>query len=371
MTDSPASHTPAVHGGDVWQAAAEFGIPADELLDFSANINPRGLPAGARLRLRREAADPRLLMRYPDPSAGELRSVLSRRLQLPPEAIAIGAGAEALIGASLSSLGARRCLVPVPAFSEYARACASCGAVFEPFALDPELDFHLNVGAFCGTLRSGQRDCAVLNNPHNPSGALLAAAEVRRILDTAEAGEVRVLLDEAFIDYAPGASLLQEAVRRPGVIVVRSLTKFYGCPALRVGYAVGAPPSIARLAASTPTWPVTLLALNALGEAVGDDVYAETTLRENEFERSRLAADLAALGAQVFPSAANFLLVRLPAGWPAAASIRERLISGHRILVRNCDSYEGLERGRYLRVAVRTATDNGRLIEAFKQVVKE
>ncbi|MBI4876664.1 MAG: aminotransferase class I/II-fold pyridoxal phosphate-dependent enzyme [Acidobacteria bacterium] len=349
----------------------EFGIPADELLDFSANINPRGLPAGALLRLRREAADPRLLMRYPDPSAGELRSVLSRRLQLPPGAIAIGAGAEALIAASLGSLGARRCLVPVPAFSEYARACAACGAVFEPFALDPQLDFRLNVEAFCRALRSGQRDCAVVNNPHNPSGALLAAAEVRRILDTAEAGGVRVLLDEAFIDYARRASLVQEAVRRPGVMVVRSLTKFYGCPALRAGYAVGAPPSIARLAASTPTWPVTLLALNSLSEALGDDLYAETTLRENEFERPRLAASLAAMGAHVFPAAANFLLVRLPAGWPAATSIRQRLISEHRILVRNCDSYAGLEKGRYLRVAVRTAAENGRLMEAFKQVVKE
>lgn len=371
MTDSRDLYTPAVHGGDVWQAAAESGIPADELLDFSANINPQGLPSGALLRLRREAADLRLLMRYPDPSAGELRLALSRRLQLPLETIVIGAGAEALIGASLASLGARRCLVPVPAFSEYERACASAGAGFEPFTLDPNLDFRLDVEAFCGALRSGQRNCAIVNNPHNPSGALLAAASVRRILDTAESSGVRLLLDEAFIDYAPSESLIQEAVRRPGVIVVRSLTKFYGCPALRAGYAVGAPAPIARLAASTPTWPVTLLALNALAEAVGDEAFAETTLRENESERPRLAAGLAALGVHVFPAATNFLLLRLPAGWPPAASIRERLISEHRILVRNCDSYSGLEKGRYLRVAVRTAAENGRLIEAIKQIAKE
>ena len=85
------------HGGDVWQAGEELGIPALELLDFSANVNPRGLPLRARARLARDASDPHLLSLYPDPSARCLRHALSRQLGVPPEAIAVGPGATSLL----------------------------------------------------------------------------------------------------------------------------------------------------------------------------------------------------------------------------------------------------------------------------------
>jgi threonine-phosphate decarboxylase len=360
----------AIHGGDVWRVAAEYSIPVERLLDFSANINPRGLPEGARRQLLRDAADSRLLMRYPDPSAGALRAALSERLGLPAESIVIGAGAEALIAVALRRFRARRCLVPVPAFSEYARACSACGAALDPFPLDPASGFRLQVEEFCRKLRSGHWDTAIVNNPHNPSGALLDSSDLRTILDCAARSGARLLLDEAFIDYAEHASLVRDASERSGVIVVRSLTKFYGCPALRAGYAVGTAASIGPLAVAIPTWPVTLLALNALREAVLDETYARETHAENAHERARLSSGIRRLGAHVFPSAANYLLIRLPAERAPAARIRERLISEHSILIRNCDSYEGLERGRYIRVAVRSASENERLLSALKSVLK-
>ncbi len=174
-----------------------------------------------------------------------------------------------------------------------------------------------------------------------------------------------LLLDEAFIDYAPHASLAGEAAAQPGLIVVRSLTKFYGCPALRVGYAVAHPETVRRIASLLPTWPVTQLALDALAEAVVDREFAEASLRENAVERERLSESLAGLGLVVFPSAANYLLLELRGGMPAASELRARLATRHRILIRNCDSYEGLAPGRYVRVAVRSAAENGRLIEAL------
>lgn len=360
----------AIHGGDVWRVAAEYSIPAERLLDFSANINPRGLPPGARRRLAEDAADFRLMMRYPDPAAGALRAALSERLGVPAERLIVGEGAEALLAAALRSFQARRCLTPVPAFSEYARACAACGTRLDAAALDPASNFRLNVARFCELLGTRQWDAAIVNNPHNPSGALLERAEVGRILDAAAASGTRLLLDEAFIDYAEEASAAHEAGLRPGVIVVRSLTKFYGCPALRVGYAAGAPAELRRLADCLPTWPVSTLALNALTEALKDCEYAGATLRENARERARLAGGLAELGTRVFPSAANYLLIRLPEGCGCSARVRQRLIGEHAILVRNCDSYEGLEEGRYIRVAVRLPEENGRLLAALESVWK-
>jgi len=341
-----------VHGGDVW----EQGVPVSEILDFSANINPRGLPVGARERLIRNAADSRLLSFYPDPSARALRKAISQYIDCPPEYIVIGPGAESLLAPIFRHLNCKRALVPVPAFSEYRRVCAQENVEFVPFPLLRSEGFRLPVPHF---LKSTDGcDLILVNNPHNPTGALMTASIL-------EAG-VPVIVDEAFIDYAAGASVVREAVGRRGLIVVRSLTKFFGCPALRVGYAVAHPDTIHGIRELLPTWPVTQLALDALEEAVLDKEYARLSREENETERAWLSARLSELGLEVFPSAANYLFIELDAGMPSSSELRARLMAGHKILIRNCDSYEGLECGRYFRVAVRSRQDNGRLVEALK-----
>jgi len=284
-----------VHGGDVWQVAGELRIPAGELLDFSANVNPRGLPPGALARLARDAADPQLLRYYPDPSSRALRKALSDHLGVPAEAIVIGPGAEALLSPALQSLQAPRALVPVPAFSEYRRVCAQQHVEFVPFPLDRADSFRLPVSDLCDLLQRERFGAVIVNNPHNPSGGLLEEDEVRQIVDTG----TPVLLDEAFIDYAAHASLVADAASRAGVIVLRSLTKFYGCPALRVGYAVAHPDTARAIQALLPTWPVTQFALDALTVALEDRAYAEATLRENAARRETFGSQLGALGLTV------------------------------------------------------------------------
>jgi threonine-phosphate decarboxylase len=178
-----------------------------------------------------------------------------------------------------------------------------------------------------------------------------------------------LVLDEAFIDYSAHASLVRQAAVNTHLIVLRSLTKFYGCPALRVGYAVAHPDVARRISTLLPTWGVTQFAMDALAEAVQDHEYAQVSLRENTLEREKLSAALRAMGLTVFPSAANYLLVELSAGMPQASELRRRLLEQHRILIRNCDSYEGLEKGKFIRVAVRAAADNVRLTEALGELI--
>ena len=356
-----------VHGGDVWQIAERLGIPASDLLDFSANINPRGLPHRARQVLARDAGDPQLPGRYPDPNASRLRDGLSKQLGVSRDAIVVGPGAEALLTPIMRCVGANRALVPIPSFSEYRRVCSRERIEFIPFPLDRGESFQVSVDRFCARIEAVTPGLVLLNNPHNPSGALLQAKEVRRIAETAISVGATLVLDEAFIDYAPEATLIREAAEKLSLIVIRSLTKFYGCPALRVGYAVAHPAAIRSIRSYLPTWPVTQFALDALSEAVTDVEFAETSLRENATERERLASALAALGLVVFSSAANYLLLELRDNMPSASELRERLIAAHRIAIRNCDSYEGLAHGRFVRVAVRSAADNDRLIGALQR----
>jgi threonine-phosphate decarboxylase len=347
------------HGGDVWQVSEELGIPASEILDFSANINPRGLPPRARERLSRDASDASLLSFYPDPSARCLRSALSKQLGVAAEAIVVGPGAESLLAPSLRDSGSA--LIPMPAFGEYRRVCEQQAIKVVPFPLVRAELFRAPMDRLSKCIESELPGAVVLNNPHNPSGAMLDGAELSRIVDVTRSTGATMILDEAFIDYVPHASLVREAASRPGLIVIRSLTKFYGCPALRVGYAVAHPDVIARIRSLLPTWSVTQLALHALVEAVSDREYAEESQRENATERERLANSLTRLGFFVFPSAANYLLLELCADMRAASDLRAVLINKHRILIRSCDSYEGLVPGRYVRVAVRTGWENRQL----------
>jgi threonine-phosphate decarboxylase len=358
------------HGGDVWQVSDELSIAASELLDFSANINPCGLPPRARVRLERDASNARLLSFYPDPSARRLREALSQQLGIPAGAIVVGPGAESLLAPILRYLQPQRALVPVPAFSEYRRVCEQEQIEFSPFPLQRSELFQMPVDRLCQRIESESPGAVLLNNPHNPSGTALDAHEVRRVGDIAITFLATLVLDEAFIDYVPDASLVREAASQPHLVVLRSLTKFYGCPALRVGYAVAHPDTIRAIRSLLPAWPVTQLASDALAEAVADREYAEASRRENAVERERLADSLRGLNLVVFPSAANYLLLELCADMPASSDLRSRLIAKHRILIRNCDSYEVLAPGRYVRVAVRSAEENCRLIHALGEELR-
>jgi threonine-phosphate decarboxylase len=199
---------------------------------------------------------------------------------------------------------------------------------------------------------------------------MLEHHDVLRIWETARSSAQALVLDEAFIDYIPQASLAREAVARPGLIVLRALTKFYGCPALRIGYAIAHPETVRRIQSLLPTWGITQFAIDALTEAVADAVYAEASIEENANERARLSDSLAGLGLVVYPSAANYLLIELPPNTVATSELRMRMAANHRVLIRNCDSYEGLATGRYLRVAVRSFEDNRRLTQALAEELR-
>lgn len=362
---------PHAHGGDVEAVSREYGIPVEELVDFSASINPLGPPPSVMDRLRRESADSSLLVRYPDPQYSELRTALATHLKVPPECLAIANGSAALCGAVTRSLSPRTCVLAVPAFTEQHRALDAAGWIVSQFSLSAADGFRLDAGALCEILEAVRPALCLLTNPHNPSGALTTAAKMIRVVRAAAACGTRLMIDEAFIDYAPSESLTVEASRSEHVVVLRSLTKFYGMPALRVGYSVSTPRMAARIDAQLPAWPVTTLAAGAGAEALRDHEYARRTLLNVADERQRLRAELAKIGIETYASAGNFLLLRLPEHGLDSARVRAQLISHHRIVVRDCRSFHGLDDGRFVRVAVRLREQNERVVRALHAVLED
>ena len=353
------------HGGESERIAARYGIEAADILDFSVNLNPLGAPAAVRALLADSEGFVRSLAAYPDREASRLKRALAERHGVPAEALVIANGSAALLDAVLRSFAPMHCLLPVPAFSEYRRALAACGHRVQTIALADADDFRLDSERTIATLRRELPGVLILTNPHNPSGALASRAELLAIVHAAAAVQCLVLLDEAFIDYVPEESLVAEAAAMENLVVLRSVTKFYAMPALRVGYAVAAPAVARRIDGFLPSWPTSTLALEAATHALGDRAFERESIAQNADRREELARDLRALGVRVLPSAANFLLLELPASWGARERLCERLIRSWGILVRDCGDYEGLAARSFVRVGIKDRRSNERLVQAF------
>ncbi len=358
-----------VHGGDLEAIGRHYGVDPGSLLDFSANVNPLGPPSALLSALEAAVRDVAELGRYPEADARSLRLALGSHLDVEPDAIVVSNGAAALLGTALGALGARRCVVPTPAFSENQHALRALGVGWCGVPLDPLRDFALEPNDVSETVRSQAADVSLLANPHNPSGSLTPRDDILRLVADAHRLKAATIVDEAFIDYAPASSITREAAMTPGLIAVRSLTKFFAVPALRVGYAVAEPDLARKMRAQLPSWPVTTLAMGALAAALNDVSYVARTLAENEHARSTLTADLAKLKLRIAPAAANFLLITLPPDAPSAKELARRLILDAHVVVRDCSSYKGLEDGRYIRVAVRRRSDNALLVHALSRVL--
>jgi threonine-phosphate decarboxylase len=348
-----------LHGGQLRQIADRFGIPVSGLIDFSASINPEGPPAAVPALLRQALDELPILTNYPDLDEIVLRQALARYADVRLENVVVANGFVPLLDATLRILPIRTCLVPVPAFVEYRRTLERALVEMIPHVLPADSEFSFDTA----DLFSRDCDAILLANPQNPSGVLSSRETLLRIAGEAAERNIFVLLDEAFIDYTPTASLAREVDRFPNLIVFRSVTKFFGMAGLRIAYAAANAALRMQLQESIAPWSVTSLASLAAGIAVQDEAYTQHTMTLNKERRDRMQMAIENLSVRVFPSAANFILLRLP-GSVDRRQCWERLIRQHRIVLRNCFNYEGLGDG-HLRAAVRTERENGRLVEAL------
>ncbi|MGC8550346.1 MAG: pyridoxal phosphate-dependent aminotransferase [Acidobacteriaceae bacterium] len=348
-----------LHGGQLRQISERFNIPSSQLIDFSANINPDGPPPAVLSNLRTSLEDISVLTAYPDLEQVGLKRSIAHYAGVHPKNIVAANGFIPLLESALRTLRVKRCLLPVPAFVEYRRSLARAGVEVEPHILTPDSNFRYDVHA----LVHGGHDAVLLANPQNPSGVLTTRNILFQFVSECADRNITVLLDEAFIDYAPLDSLTLDVERFANLIVFRSVTKFHGIPGLRLAYAV-ANKSIARaLNEQLPPWPITTLASCAVISALADNPFAERTRLHNDGRRTRLNDDLDGLGIHTYPSAANFLLLRLPDG-ASAERLWKHMIAEHHMVLRDCSNYEALP-CTHLRTAIRTEEENDKLVGAL------
>jgi L-threonine-O-3-phosphate decarboxylase len=351
---------PPLHGGNRAAAARRLGCRPQAILDASASLVPFGPPLSLRLRLALPAAPWR---DYPDRQHTVLREVIAALHGLDPAWVLPGNGAaELFTWAGRDAAAAGVSLLPQPGFADYGRALACWGGACR--ALPLPLTWS---GAFPEAFpEPGEAAVLWITNPHNPTGQLWSRGSLTTLLERF----ALVICDEAFLPLVPDGeseSLIPLLASQPNLVVIRSLTKLHGLAGLRLGYALGWPERLARWARWRDPWP-----LNGLAAAAGERLLADPdrhrrwcervqrwSAREGDWMQRRLAG---LAGLEPLPSAANFLLVR---GEHPLLGLREGLERRHRILLRDCRSFAGLDE-HWLRIGLQNRSGNRRLLHALR-----
>ena len=347
------------HGGDWAGFAAECGaLP----LDFSASVSPLGLPEGVRdaaAQALREAD------RYPDPLCRALRRAIAAEEEVEEEMVLCGCGAADLIWRAVWARRPRRALVLAPTFSEYESALRAAGCVGVHSALRREAGF--TAGEELLDALTPELDMAFFCQPNNPTGRVLPPALLEAALARCAQAGIFAVVDECFLDFldhAAAHSAKRYIATQFGLLVVKAFTKLHAMAGLRLGYALcGDQAFLERMRCNGPPWVVSAPAQAAGIAALREQDYVARVRALIRAERPHLAEGLAALGCEVIPGEANFLLFRAPV--PLLEPLRKQ-----GILLRGCANFRGLG-PQWYRAAVRRPEENQCLLGAIKTVVEE
>lgn len=334
------------HGGDVFEREIVY--------DFSANLNPLGMPESVKNALRKSISE---WEKYPDPFCRSLVKKLSEREDFPPENIVCGNGAADLIFRIVQTVKPKKAVVCAPSFSEYSKALTQNGSEISAYFLSEKSGFALDEKILEMLDESVQM--LILCTPNNPTGRTIDGELLRQICEKCEANDIVFLCDECFIDFTENAAHAEQFMN-PNVVVLKAFTKIYAMAGLRLGYALFGDEKLAEsVRKSGQFWSVSAPAQTAGAAALDEKNYLEKTLELVKKEREFLTEKLRNFGFKVYPSEANFILfyTELP--------LDEMLLS-EKILIRNCANFEGLEQG-YFRIAVRSHEENSALVSAIER----
>ncbi len=345
------------HGGDVLTACTAYG---GEVLDYSANLNPLGMPPEVSQAAAQAAME---AVHYPDPLCRKLRQAIACHDGVELEQIVCGNGAADLIFRLAFALRPKRALVTAPTFSEYEQALTSVGCQVEHYRLSQAKDFDLDEGML-EAIRPGI-GLVFLCTPNNPTGRLIPQALLLTAAERCRTVGAILVVDECFLPLAGGGPGLAPWLEQyPNLLLLRAFTKSYAMAGLRLGYCLTANQDLReRIEAIAQPWSVSSPA-QAAGTAALTQCphWPEQARALVERERPVLAAGLEGHGCTVIPSHANYLLFRLA----GVNDLKERLLE-RGVLIRSCGNYDGLGPDWY-RVCVKTAEENKRLLTAMGEV---
>ncbi|MBI3592085.1 MAG: threonine-phosphate decarboxylase [Nitrospirae bacterium] len=358
-----------LHGGNIYRLAEKLGMDENGIIDFSASINPLGVPKSVLSEIKDNM---KYIYNYPDPDAKQLRLEIARHFNINVKSIVCGNGSTELIYLVIRALRPTKALIPAPTFSEYERAVNDPEKIIR-FQLSEEDGFKVNTDKFITAMSRRDSsvsslmdsvDMAFLCNPNNPTGVLLRRDELLKIADAAKSLKCYLVVDEAFIDFSPENSMIREVENNPYLIVLRSMTKFYALSGLRVGYGIVPLPILELIKEKKEPWTVNTLAQVAGIAAINDTAYSDETFKVIKNEKKTLEDGFKLLGISYLPTSANYYLIRLQNAEEIITSLRNE-----GIMARSCSNFAGLDES-YIRIAVKSSRDNMRLLKELAHLCR-
>jgi len=344
------------HGGNIYQLARRLNCAPSDICDMSANVNPLGpMPELVEhLKTRLPA-----VTCLPEVDAGTMVEAFADRHGIDPATVTAGNGTTQLIYRIPRALGVEKTLVIGPTYADYRDACAMHGVACEHMICREADDFIPDMDAVRRSAASA--GLVFLCNPNNPTGAMV---DREAIVDLCRAlPETLFVVDESYLPFAPNpeeVTLIRSDL--PNLMVLNSMSKAFRIPGLRIGFVKAPADLLGKLNAFALPWSVNSLAQVAVQWLMNHPEAVESFLAatRNMIEREKRRTEECILwknGARCFPSAASFVLIRLPRGIKAAA-VWEHM-AAHRILIRDCSNFTGLS-DEFIRISMKSEDENQR-----------
>ena len=382
------------HGGNIYKIFREKNIK--EILDYSSNINPYGIPESLKKRITENLE---ILERYPDPDYVELRQKLSNLNKVNLSDIILGNGATEIIFLFMKVINPKKILIVSPTFGEYERAVKateisgdtvdlSCSngdnknienkkIEIEYFELKESDDFKLNIGNLKNELEN-KYDLLIICNPNNPTGKFLKLAQTEEILKECNKYDTKLFIDEAFIEFLEDGmkeSIINTEGNKKNLFVTRAFTKFFAIPGLRLGYGMYFDKELEKkISEKKEPWSVNNIAEMAGLTVLDDAEYIEKTLKWIAEEKIYMYEKLNKIsGIKVYETEVNFITGKIDEKLFSEGLnvkvLREKMLE-QGILIRDASNFKFLDE-RFFRLAIKDRASNKRVIEAMKEIFRK
>ncbi|HEY8097270.1 MAG TPA: aminotransferase class I/II-fold pyridoxal phosphate-dependent enzyme [Methylobacter sp.] len=335
------------HGGNIYQFARRLGCLPEQVLDFSANINPE------------QAVDLSCLQNvqltpYADPDYGLLKQAIDQRYPVPAGVdIELFNGASAAIFALLRGLQPKDLVLYAALYGEYAHIAGELGC--NVYSIDRFSQLLADIP---------ERSTVIFVNPSTPDGQLY---ELQELLEKWQAADCTIIIDESFLDFCVADSVAEQITHYDKLYVIKSLSKFYGCAGIRIGFILAATAAIKELQRFEPAWKLSSLDMAYMQQALANTAFIEQTRQQTARLRALLHQALQDSGLfdKIYPGQANFLLARLANGGDGYQL--QAFVEPSRILIRVCDNFEGLNKS-HVRFAVKDEQAIAQLAHSLKEI---
>ena len=378
------------HGGNIYKVFREKNIK--EILDYSSNINPYGIPESLKSRIIENLE---ILERYPDPDYVELREKLANLNNVNLSDIILGNGATEIIFLFMKVINPKKILIVSPTFGEYERAVKateiprdivslSCSGdnknienkeiEIEYFELKESDDFKLNIGNLKNELEK-KYDLLIICNPNNPTGKFLKLAQTEEILKECNKYDTKLFIDEAFIEFlADGMkeSIINTEENKKNLFVTRAFTKFFAIPGLRLGYGMYFDKELEqKISEKKEPWSVNNIAELAGLTVLDDTEYIEKTLKWIAEEKVYMYKKLNEIsGIKSYETEVNFITGKIDEKLFSEGLnvkiLREKMLE-QGILIRDASNFKFLDE-RFFRLAIKDRESNDRVIEVLRRI---